>query len=476
MDGTHNISSQLTLNSSSDSMTVMGSMTVNAITNWSKLIISDNANVTVGSTYNQTSSGASLLEIQNGATFDCRTMTTYQVFAGTVNQVGTGVILFPASELGFVDADGDPALGYSPGFDQVFVQVIDLDANTDATMRNAVNVEIESEVTGDIVLLSLDETTNTSGLFVNETGVATEENSIANNEDMTLQMTTGENVIVRYTDNEDVTDVLTAELQPDPVIWDNDSGDGNWGTAENWSNDLVPTQFDRVLFNATSTDVCLLNINGAEVIDIEFAAGYTGTFNGSFRTLNVQRNLSQAAGSLDFATVNLGGDLIRTGGDFAVDALTLSKVGTPLTTFGAGTVSLGSLIIQTDTVVAVSENLALANSLTVNGTLNVTGDMTVSNFVTVNNAANLTVSGDMSLSSMSIASSGIVSFGGETTISGSPINNSSSSELSLGSDATIRTVSRQAGKFTIASGSTVVVENSFSQNFWECHDNRNDSE
>ena len=93
------------------------------------------------------------------------------MFAGTVNQVGTGVILFPASELGFVDAGGDPALGYIPGFDQVYVQVIDPDANTDATMR-AVNVEIESEVTGDFVLLSLEELTNTSGLFINGTGVA----------------------------------------------------------------------------------------------------------------------------------------------------------------------------------------------------------------------------------------------------------------------------------------------------------------
>ena len=55
---------------------------------------------------------------------------------------------------------------------------------------------------------------------------------------MILQMTIGENVIVRYTDNEDITDVLTSG-QPDPVIWDNDSGDGSWGTAQNWSNDLV---------------------------------------------------------------------------------------------------------------------------------------------------------------------------------------------------------------------------------------------
>ncbi|HQU81863.1 MAG TPA: hypothetical protein PKY59_01985, partial [Pyrinomonadaceae bacterium] len=60
------------------------------------------------------------------------------------------------------------------------------------------------------------------------------------------------------------------------ITWDGGGADNNWSTAANWSGDVVPTNADRVFFNATSTKNATIDVPVTVDWLIE-AAGYTGT-------------------------------------------------------------------------------------------------------------------------------------------------------------------------------------------------------
>ena len=67
-----------------------------------------------------------------------------------------------------------------------------------------------------------------------------------------------------------------APVSADDIIWDGGGADNNWDTAENWSNDVVPTFFENVFFTSASSKDCVVTQNQV-VFDFTMTAGYTGT-------------------------------------------------------------------------------------------------------------------------------------------------------------------------------------------------------
>ncbi|MCB8991086.1 MAG: hypothetical protein H6664_07115 [Ardenticatenaceae bacterium] len=62
------------------------------------------------------------------------------------------------------------------------------------------------------------------------------------------------------------------------VVWDNDSGDGLWSTASNWSGNTVPDSMDTVVFNATSTADALVDAAFSGTVNgVVMDTGYNGT-------------------------------------------------------------------------------------------------------------------------------------------------------------------------------------------------------
>ena len=131
---------------------------------------------------------------------------------------------------------------------------------------------LSSVTTGDSETVTLTETNNNSGVFKNlSSGVMTADSSTATAEDGVLQFIGGEDLMVSYTDPQDSADMISANLQRAPIVWDGGGSDENWTTAENWVGDVVPTKFDSVLFNSTSTKDCNFDITTIEVVDFTVA-------------------------------------------------------------------------------------------------------------------------------------------------------------------------------------------------------------
>ncbi len=83
--------------------------------------------------------------------------------------------------------------------------------------------------------------------------------------------------------NQQATDSLTtvgAEQTPSPtygnVIWNNANSTYVWNDVDNWDVDRLPTEFDTVLYNATSTDSCTCDTN-FKVCSLAVLSAYSGT-------------------------------------------------------------------------------------------------------------------------------------------------------------------------------------------------------
>ena len=94
-----------------------------------------------------------------------------------------------------------------------------------------------------------------------------------------------------------------APASADDIIWDGGGADNNWDTAENWSNDVVPTFFENVFFTSASSKDCVVTQNQV-VFDFTITAGYTGTlsiFNGPI--LTVSGDMSVEGGTINIAVL-----------------------------------------------------------------------------------------------------------------------------------------------------------------------------
>ena len=89
-------------------------------------------------------------------------------------------------------------------------------------------------------------------------------------------------------------------------IWDGEGGDNNWSTADNWSDNVVPSASDTVVFGPTSTKDSTIDAPfGGTINSLTIGTGYTGT-------ITAARSLSMA------------GDFSIESGIFALAAQTLS--------------------------------------------------------------------------------------------------------------------------------------------------------
>jgi hypothetical protein len=146
---------------------------------------------------------------------------------------------------------------------------------------------------------------------------------------------------------------LSTEIA-NPVIsrtWDGGGNDGKWSTAANWLGDQVPDSIDRVLFNATCTRSCTLDVNG-KALSITFTSGYTGNFNFSSDTLRVW-------GLVDFSsngTFTGGAGVLKLYGSQNITPKagttfpTIVRTGAGVTTFLSNGITANNLVISGGTV------------------------------------------------------------------------------------------------------------------------------
>lgn len=113
--------------------------------------------------------------------------------------------------------------------------------------------------------------------------------------------------------------------------WTGAGSDSYWTTAENWSEQILPTPQDQVRFDATSTKDIILNIT-PQIHQLTITADFTGTMSG-WHELVVSENAVIAGGIIERSLL-VGGNLIISGG----------QVNTYLSVGGDFTVAGGSII------------------------------------------------------------------------------------------------------------------------------------
>jgi hypothetical protein len=89
--------------------------------------------------------------------------------AGASNDDVTYTVVDTSTQatLAFTDAFGNAKSSFVIGTDQVFLTLVDRDKDTDPTSQQTVNVTLTDSITGDLEVLTLAETANSSGVFRN---------------------------------------------------------------------------------------------------------------------------------------------------------------------------------------------------------------------------------------------------------------------------------------------------------------------
>ena len=198
-----------------------------------------------------------------------------------------------------------------------------------------------------------------------------------------------------------------APVSADDIIWDGGGADNNWDTAENWSNDVVPTFFENVFFTSASSKDCVVTQNQV-VFDFTMTAGYTGTLSSignpsltiandvsieggsiswpSNLSIMVERKLAVSGGSVTMTSrgVLVLGNTTITGG--TVDWRTAEFTGNVLISGGSVTWGLGLHTFFGDythtggSVTWAGGNTFLANYTRTGGTVNTMATDPVFNF------------------------------------------------------------------------------------------------
>jgi cysteine-rich repeat protein len=313
-----NITGDVTINNSSGNATFFSSSTTN---------LDGTLTLISGNIFN-VSGAATILNVLDGSIVDANAATTY-TNTGLINEIGTGKVLRGASGAGFTDAVGAPVVTVSAGGD-IFITLFDDDENLDGTALDTLDVTVQSLTTGDSETVTLTETGNSTAEFRNTVGLPTAA-GVATTEDGTLQQDGSEDLLVNYTDGEDATDSTSANLQAPPAVWDGGGTDNNWDTPGNWSGDQVPSAFNSVIFNGTSTKDCVITLN-QEMFDFTMTAAYTGTLSRTAGNVTINGAmlvqggtitgmgalLVEGAVTIEGGTVNLANQYSTYNGSFAV--------------------------------------------------------------------------------------------------------------------------------------------------------------
>ena len=261
--GDLNIGNNLFINSSAGAVSITGEADAVSVTNRGLLTIEENASLAISNQFTQNSNSTAELRVLNGAVLDALTTTTFSVVSGKLTETGTGRIARNAEVLEFVDSSGNTINSLNVGSDQVFLSLLDRDANKDAAIQDTAIVLLRSPLTGDEIQVTLTESTNTSGLFRNlSSGIDTIMGAPVI--DSILQMTAGENLVVTYTDAEDNLDTISSLL--DPVSAINlvlDTGEVSPTSAEPI---VVTATFSSSVTGFTIEDVSVVNGTASNLI------------------------------------------------------------------------------------------------------------------------------------------------------------------------------------------------------------------
>lgn len=120
--------------------------------------------------------------------------------------------------------------------------------------------------------------------------------------------------------------------------WNNDNGTNVWNDADNWVEDAVPGAGDVAIFDGTSTDACLVDVN--PTIDRLWVKG---TYGASALNLNNKTFTLQFTGALPCLTVGRtmtqgGSEIFNCAGDVNVSSNHALAAGTTMNLTGTGEV------------------------------------------------------------------------------------------------------------------------------------------
>ncbi|HYE04334.1 MAG TPA: LamG domain-containing protein [Planctomycetota bacterium] len=150
------------------------------------------------------------------------------------------------------------------------------------------------------------------------------------------------------------------------VTWDGGGADTNWSTVLNWSTDAVPTTADNVVFDATSTKNCTINVAaGIDVVGISIGAGYTGGLGATITQAPGVRIRIGTGGWTQAKGIFAGGNsAIVCEGAFTVSDGTFTSTSATLNVIGAFTTAAGTFADNSGTVAlknSAAQTLACAD-------------------------------------------------------------------------------------------------------------------
>lgn len=122
-----------------------------------------------------------------------------------------------ASTTRITDSAGSEIAAQGLPSSSLFVTVIDQDQNVDSFSQQTVQVLVSSTITGDNLTLTLEETTNASGIFRNSAGVTVVQTPTADGGNALLETDNGATLTANYTDTTRPTDT-SSDTAPAQVV------------------------------------------------------------------------------------------------------------------------------------------------------------------------------------------------------------------------------------------------------------------
>ena len=149
----------------------------------------------------------SLIEATEGATITAD-YTDNDDAGDTASDTSTLVNNQTPAAIELTNASATPVTSYQIGSEQIYIEVDDIDENSDSATQQSIDVIIQAFATGDIETVTLTETGNDTGVFFNSTGLSM---AIETRNDNNGILAVGDGTIiqVQYTDNDDAGDVAT---------------------------------------------------------------------------------------------------------------------------------------------------------------------------------------------------------------------------------------------------------------------------
>jgi hypothetical protein len=240
------------------------------------------------------------LEVADSALFDASNFT-YDVYGsrfynrGIITETDDGRFKSDIKDIYFTDLSGNKIIEASVG-ERIYAVLVDGNLNMNGNTIEEVMVTIESLTTQDTEVLLLTETDDSSGVFKSISGVLLVDQSMEPVEG-DLKYDGIEELEIDYVDATDPEDHYVGHLHRSPLVWDGGGSDNRWYTAENWSEDRVPDEYDSIVFDGTS-DKNAINYRVSNLNNIEVKNSYDGVVK-IYTTMTIKSDTVVSGGQLD---------------------------------------------------------------------------------------------------------------------------------------------------------------------------------